>query len=78
MFYLDWPSASDTDLPPMPMCDGPKLDAFDFDGPQEITFLEEVGVGLHGVVYKVEIHGKIYALKLVRQFCVESNEGSEN
>jgi hypothetical protein len=65
-FYPDWPSEPLVALPPLPVCEGPKLDAFDFKGPQQIKFLQEVGVGSHGYVFKVEIHGKIYALKLVR------------
>lgn len=56
---------SDADLVPLPRCDGPKLKPFKFNGPQKIKFLDFVGEGSHSYVFKVEIHGKIYALKLV-------------
>jgi hypothetical protein len=62
--YPDWPE-SDADLVPLPQCEGPKLKAFDFHGQQKINFLEYLGEGLHGFVFKVKILGRIYALKLV-------------
>ena len=40
--YPDWPR-SGKDLVPLPLCDGPKLKAFDFQGPQNIEFLEYIG-----------------------------------
>lgn len=61
--YPDWPR-SDADLVPLPKCEGPKLKAFDFRGRQRIGFLELLGEGSHGVVFKVRIRGKLYALKL--------------
>ncbi|KAI1764213.1 kinetochore Sim4 complex subunit Fta2 [Hypoxylon sp. FL1150] len=63
--YPDWPE-SDADLLPLPRCDGPKLKPFRFDGPQKIKFLDYLGEGSHGHVFKVEIQGKAYALKLFR------------
>ncbi|KAI1735542.1 kinetochore Sim4 complex subunit FTA2-domain-containing protein [Xylaria scruposa] len=63
--YPDWPR-SDADLVPLPHCDGPKLQPFDFGGPQAIEFLEYIGEGLHAHVFKVAIRGQIYALKLFR------------
>ncbi|KAI1171101.1 kinetochore Sim4 complex subunit FTA2-domain-containing protein [Nemania sp. FL0916] len=63
--YPDYPQ-SDADLVPLPHCDGPKLAPFDFGGPQAIEFLEFLGEGLHAFVFKVAIHGQIYALKLFR------------
>ncbi|CAH0045209.1 unnamed protein product [Clonostachys solani] len=63
--YPDWPR-SDADLVPLPCCDGPKLEPFDFKGPQQIEFLEHLGDGLHAQVLKVKILGQIYALKLFR------------
>ncbi|KAI0554208.1 kinetochore Sim4 complex subunit FTA2-domain-containing protein [Xylaria curta] len=63
--YPDWPR-TDADLVPLPRCDGPKLQPFDFGGPQAIEFLEYVGEGLHAHVFKVAIRGQIYALKLFR------------
>ncbi|KAH9995148.1 kinetochore Sim4 complex subunit FTA2-domain-containing protein [Xylariaceae sp. FL0662B] len=62
--YPDWPLSS-ADLVPLPRCDGPKLKPFDFQGAQTIEFLEHVGEGLHAHVFKVQIRGQIYALKLV-------------
>lgn len=56
---------SPADLVPLPLCDGPKLKPFDFQGPQQIEFLEFLGEGLHSYVFKVKIMGTIYALKLV-------------
>ncbi|KAI0857160.1 hypothetical protein F4860DRAFT_506253 [Xylaria cubensis] len=49
--YPDWPR-SDADLVPLPRCEGPKLQPFDFGGPQAIEFLKYVGDGLHGHVFK--------------------------
>ncbi|KAK1834584.1 kinetochore Sim4 complex subunit FTA2-domain-containing protein [Podospora conica] len=63
--YPDWPR-SKADLVPLPLCDGPKLKAFDFKGKQQIEFLEYLGEGLHAHVFKVRIRRKIYALKLFR------------
>ncbi|KAK4068296.1 uncharacterized protein Triagg1_7539 [Trichoderma aggressivum f. europaeum] len=63
--YPDWPQ-SDEDLVPLPLVDGPKLKPFDFQGPQTIKFLEHAGQGLHAHVFKVDIRGQIYALKLFR------------
>ncbi|CAK7222615.1 hypothetical protein SEUCBS140593_004959 [Sporothrix eucalyptigena] len=63
--YPDWPR-SKTDLVPLPQVDGPRLDAFDFHGPQKIEFLEYLGEGSHAHVVEVNIKGKEYALKLFR------------
>lgn len=52
-------------LVPLPLCEGPKLKPFDFKGPQDIEFIEELGYGQHSVVFKVRIRNKLYALKLV-------------
>lgn len=62
--YPDWPETA-ADLVPQPLCDGPKLAAFDFNGPQQIEFLKYLGEGSHAHVLKVRIHEKEYALKLV-------------
>jgi hypothetical protein len=67
--YPDWPR-SDADLVPLPQCEGPKLQPFDFGGMQAIEFLEDLGAGLHAHVFKVAIRGQIYALKLVRPLCL--------
>lgn len=63
--YPDWPESA-ADLVPLPHCEGPKLKPFDFQGPQKIEFLEYIGEGSHSHVFKVQILGGIYALKLVR------------
>ncbi|KAI1317343.1 kinetochore Sim4 complex subunit FTA2-domain-containing protein [Xylariaceae sp. FL0255] len=63
--YPTWPQ-SDEDLVPLPRCEGPKLNPFDFQGPQNILFLEHLGEGLHSHVFKVQIRRQIYALKLFR------------
>lgn len=62
--YPDWPK-SDADMVPLPECPGPKLQPFDFQGPQKIEFLEILGEGSHAIVAKVRILGHIYALKMV-------------
>lgn len=62
--YPDYPEKP-ADLVPLPRCDGPKLEPFDFQGPQEIEFLEYLGEGAHSHVVKVRIRSEIYALKLV-------------
>ncbi len=64
IMYPDWPQSA-ADLVPLPLCDGPKLKPFDFQGPQRIEFLEHIGQGLHAHVFKVRILGCVYALKLV-------------
>ncbi|EOO00802.1 hypothetical protein UCRPA7_3792 [Phaeoacremonium minimum UCRPA7] len=61
--YPDWPE-SDADLVPLPLCDGPKLKAFDFQGPQSIRFIDYIGSGLHSHVVKIQIKDQLYALKL--------------
>ncbi|KIH87265.1 hypothetical protein SPBR_04998 [Sporothrix brasiliensis 5110] len=63
--YPDWPE-TEADLVPLPQCDGPKLAAFDFQGKQQIEFLEYLGEGLHAHVVKVRIKDREYALKLFR------------
>ncbi|TPX15765.1 uncharacterized protein E0L32_000099 [Thyridium curvatum] len=55
---------SPADLVPLPLCEGPKLKPFDFKGPQDIEFIEELGSGQHSFVFKVRIRNKLYALKL--------------
>jgi hypothetical protein len=58
---------SGSDLIPLPQrVNGPKLKPFDFQGSQQIEFLDYLGEGLHSHVIKVKILGQIYALKLVR------------
>ncbi|KAL8403808.1 hypothetical protein RB594_008891 [Gaeumannomyces avenae] len=69
--YPDWPR-SDADLVPLPRCEGPKLKAFDFGGPQRIEFLQLLGDGAHGIVFKVKMRHRHYALKLFR-FCYEES-----
>ncbi|OTB03976.1 hypothetical protein M426DRAFT_262659 [Hypoxylon sp. CI-4A] len=63
--YPDWPKSA-ADLVPLPRCDGPKLKPFEFHGPQTIEFLEYIGEGAHGHVFKIKIHEEVYALKLFR------------
>ncbi|KAG6006876.1 hypothetical protein E4U21_006595 [Claviceps maximensis] len=63
--YPGWPQSA-VDLVPLPLCDGPKLKPFDFQGPQKIEFIDYIGQGLHAHVFKVKILGQIYALKLFR------------
>ncbi|KAF9766580.1 hypothetical protein IL306_000988 [Fusarium sp. DS 682] len=80
--YPDRPQ-SNADLVPLPQCDGPKLKAFDFQGPQKIEFLEHVGDGIHSYVFKVKIRDHTYALKLFRFTSDESwvspaDKASEN
>ncbi|KAI0008205.1 kinetochore Sim4 complex subunit FTA2-domain-containing protein [Xylariaceae sp. FL0662B] len=63
--YPDRPKSA-ADLVPLPLCDGPKLGPFMFQGPQRIEFLEYLGQGSHSHVFKVRIQEKVYALKLFR------------
>lgn len=51
-------------LPPVPDCEGPKLRPFQSHGTPEITFLTEIGKGAHAHVFKVQIDGRIFALKV--------------
>lgn len=62
--YPKWPE-SDADLVPLPNIPGPKLKPFDFGGPQNIEFLEDIGEGRDAMVFKVRILGHVYALKVV-------------
>jgi hypothetical protein len=62
--YPDWPQ-SDADLVPLPLCNGPKLKPFDFQGPQKMEFLGHLGEGMHAHVFKVKILERVYALKIV-------------
>ncbi|KAF5709243.1 kinetochore sim4 complex subunit FTA2 domain-containing protein [Fusarium mundagurra] len=43
------------DLVPLPQGNGPKIKAFDFQGPQQIEFLDHLGSGTHSIVFKVKI-----------------------
>ncbi|KAH6616142.1 kinetochore Sim4 complex subunit Fta2 [Chaetomium sp. MPI-SDFR-AT-0129] len=63
--YPDWPRSRE-DLVPLPQCDGPKLNPFNFKGDPTIEFIDYLGEGLHAHVFKVRIDNQIYALKLFR------------
>lgn len=52
------------DLPPVPDCEGPQLYPYQPNGTANIVFLEEIGKGLRGCVFKVQIDGKLFALKV--------------
>ncbi|KAJ4213473.1 hypothetical protein NW759_010892 [Fusarium solani] len=54
--YPDWPE-SPSDLVPLPLCEGPKLEPFDFQGPQKIDFLQHIGEGSHSHVFKFKFVG---------------------
>ncbi|KAI8717424.1 hypothetical protein NCS52_00818300 [Fusarium sp. LHS14.1] len=54
--YPDWPKSS-SDLVPLPLCEGPKLEPFDFQGPQKIDFLQHIGEGSHSHVFKFKFVG---------------------
>ncbi|KAF4501604.1 kinetochore complex Sim4 subunit Fta2 [Fusarium agapanthi] len=43
------------DLVPLPQGNGPKIKAFDFQGPQQIEFSDHLGSGTHSIVFKVKI-----------------------
>ena len=64
--YPEWPQSA-ADLVPSPHCDGRKLKPFPFQGSQKIEFLAYLGEGTHAHVFKVQIRGMVYALKLVRE-----------
>lgn len=50
----------------LPNVEGPKLMPFIPDGsPYDLEFLEFIGGGEHGYVWKVSINGEVYALKMV-------------
>ncbi|KAF4971198.1 hypothetical protein FSARC_1920 [Fusarium sarcochroum] len=63
--YPDRPESA-IDLVPLPRCNGPKLEPFDFQGTQKIDFVEHIGEGGHSHVFKVKISSQVYALKLFR------------
>ena len=65
--FPDWPSCP-ADLVPLPQVEGPKLKPFDFGGPQRIEFVKYIASGLHGHAVHARIHGKDYAIKLVRPY----------
>ncbi|SPJ81632.1 uncharacterized protein FTOL_09037 [Fusarium torulosum] len=51
-------------LEPLPPCPGPKLEAFTDDTTKhDLKILDEVGVGSHSTVMKVELDGRLYAIK---------------
>lgn len=52
------------DLPPVPDCEGPRLNPYNPKGTPEIEFIDEVGKGAHAHVFKVRIEGKVFALKV--------------
>ncbi|RSL55581.1 hypothetical protein CEP54_009279 [Fusarium duplospermum] len=54
--YPDWPE-SPSDLVPLPLCEGPKLEPFDFQGPQKIDFIQHIGEGSHSHVFKFKFVG---------------------
>ncbi|KAM0418568.1 hypothetical protein ACHAPT_012467 [Fusarium lateritium] len=81
--YPDWPEAA-SDLMPLPPCDGPKLEPFDFQGPQKIEILQHVREGAHSHVFQLQ---KPSAKLTVVQFkfvdddiwaCLFNKEGSDN
>lgn len=49
----------------LPLGEGPKLNPFDFHGPQNIEFLEFLGRGTHSQVFKIKIQQKLFAIKVV-------------
>ncbi len=51
----------------LPHFKGPKLEPFRFKDPAkpDITILEYIGRGLHSSVFKAQIDGQVYALKMV-------------
>lgn len=53
----------------LPEVEGPKLMPFIPDGsPYDLEFVELLGSGAHGHVWKVLINGEVYALKMVWSF----------
>ncbi|KAJ4323206.1 hypothetical protein N0V84_004469 [Fusarium piperis] len=54
--YPDWPEST-SDLVPLPLCEGPRLEPFDFRGPQKIEFLQHIGEGSHSHVFKFKFVG---------------------
>lgn len=57
-------------LSPLPDCEGPKLHPYKADGTPNISFLDLIGQGAHGFVFKVEIDGRIFALKVFKRLIV--------
>lgn len=54
-------------LEPMPDLEGPKLGPFTDDLlSHDVEFLDLLNGGVHSLVYKTKIDGKLYALKIVR------------
>ncbi len=52
-------------LPPIP---GPKTKQFVTNGPTDLVFLQKLGGGADSTVYKVQINGQVYSLKVVCLF----------
>lgn len=53
-------------LPPLPSCEGPKLQPFSMDADDlDIDFIEPIFSGGHSELWKVAIKGQVYALKMV-------------
>jgi hypothetical protein len=48
----------------LPTIDGPKLSRFS-DVPLQIQYLEKLSSGAHGYIFKVTIHSRYFALKIV-------------
>ncbi|KAH6969199.1 kinetochore Sim4 complex subunit FTA2-domain-containing protein [Fusarium avenaceum] len=52
-------------LEPLPPCPGPKLEAFTDDiTKHNLKIIQEVGAGCHSAVWRVELDGKLYAIKI--------------
>lgn len=60
---------------PLPRVPGPKLGPFTPDAHAEIKFIEALGSSddLDGQVWKVEINGTVYALKMVSRLLVQDS-----
>ena len=59
-------------------CPGPKLKRFKSSGDLlDIDFIQYLGKGVHGQVWKVQIDGAIYALKIVCTIPLRMKQGYE-
>lgn len=52
-------------LPPLPECEGPRLEPFSVEDDVDIEFISPIASGGHAVLWQVAIQGRVYALKMV-------------
>lgn len=61
------------DFGPVPNREGPRLHPYNPNGTPEIEYIDEIGKGAHAHVFKVEIDGKTFALKVFKNQLVDAD-----